>query len=1007
VADWYVEPGETASTVGPVDPDGGTDHGSGQQPLSDATPPDGIPPVPPPDATPPDGMSPVAIPAAPSGRGPLGADEMASRWSEAERPDAGAPVTGPSDTNRSDAAWSDAGWADADRHGPAEIAGMDDGIAGNVGLVSVADGRPGTEAAQAGTAPPGTAQPQAGGPDVGGPGVGGPAVGGPGSSENGTSEPGIIKVGGEPGAADGESGLRDDDTQVLVPPKRPGRLARLGAGLGTGLAVAARPGRRGLAALARRRPADDDAEDVAASTLARLTSLPALLLMAWLLPGLPLLLAREFVPVPVLLISAPLAVGLVANGLRAVPSRWPRLIGGQARDRGWLSWLGLMGTVAVAAGFAAWQLVEHSEAVIVLRSQGAYLQSGYWLAQHGSLSVPHSLAAFGGRHAGLNFSSTGFFAHAATVVPQGTSGLPMLLAGGFWAHGVTGASALGAILGGFAVLSFGGLVARLAGPQWAPAGALVLGLTLPEQYIARSTFAETALQVLLFGGLCLLIDALSLRPDSPGLPPRRSRWRGTSGLTARWLTARWLTARWLTAPWLTAQRSMAGLSGLALGLGLLVSLDSVIYLLPVIPFAGLLIAARRAGGIAFLIGGVIGLSYGLADGYVLSRPFLDAEAHQLELIGVIAAWLAALTVAGVQLFRLPETRRWAARQAARRPARWLPGLASLIAVAALVGLLVRPYLQTVRSPSGVVNFRFIAALQQAQRLPVDPTRSYAEDSLYWVIWYIGLPALLLAVFGLAVLSRRCVRALLAWRDPGPSRNWALPLAIAGAGSAAVLWDPNILPDQPWASRRLVVVVLPGLIATAIWASARLSGHARERGATPVTAAVAGLFCVGAMALPTAATTLGATLSHSGNSGGLHLSAPGLAFRATGTGQIAAVAQLCAAIPPNASVVIVDPTVAQEFTQVIRGMCGVPAAWMTGRPPAAVARVLDGIAGAGRHPVLLGSRRGEVTGFGGRPGRVLDLPTTIDPEQLSSPPVTPLRVRYVIWMATPQPAAVGT
>ncbi len=289
---------------------------------------------------------------------------------------------------------------------------------------------------------------------------------------------------------------------------------------------------------------------------------------------------------------------------------------------------------------------------------------------------------------------------------------------------------------------------------------------------------------------------------------------------------------------------MAGLSGLALGLGLLVSLDSVIYLLPVIPFAGLLIAARRAGGIAFVIGGVIGVGYGLADGYVLSRPFLDAEAHQLELIGVIAAWLAALTLAAVQLFRLPEARQRAARLATRRPVRWLPGLAGLIAAAALIGLLVRPYVQTVRSPSGVVNFRFIAALQQAQGLPVDPTRTYAEDSLYWVIWYIGLPALLLGVFGLAVLARRCVRALLTWRDPGPWRNWALPLLITGAGSAAVLWDPGILPDQPWASRRLVVVVLPGLIATAIWASARLSGHARERGARPVTAAVAGLFCVG-------------------------------------------------------------------------------------------------------------------------------------------------------------------
>ena len=35
---------------------------------------------------------------------------------------------------------------------------------------------------------------------------------------------------------------------------------------------------------------------------------------------------------------------------------------------------------------------------------------------------------------------------------------------------------MGALLGGLAVLSFAGLVARLVGPQWAPAGALVLGI---------------------------------------------------------------------------------------------------------------------------------------------------------------------------------------------------------------------------------------------------------------------------------------------------------------------------------------------------------------------------------------------------------------------------------------------------------------------------------------------------------------------------------------------------
>jgi hypothetical protein len=221
---------------------------------------------------------------------------------------------------------------------------------------------------------------------------------------------------------------------------------------------------------------------------------------------------------------------------------------------------------------------------------------------------------------------------------------------------------------------------------------------------------------------------------------------------------------------------------------------------------------------------------------------------------------------------VPTARAWLVRQAGRRPARWLPALAALLVAAALAGFAVRPYLQMVHDAPGVVVFRFIAGLQRAQGLPVDPTRTYAESTLYWVIWYIGLPTVLLGGFGLALLARQCVRALLTRRDPSGSwRNWALPLGITCAGSAAVLWDPDILPDQPWASRRLVVIVLPGLIACALWASAWLTGHARTRGAKPVTAAVAGLFCVAALAVPTAATAFGAGLSHSGRSGGL---APG-------------------------------------------------------------------------------------------------------------------------------------
>ncbi len=706
--------------------------------------------------------------------------------------------------------------------------------------------------------------------------------------------------------------------------------------------------------------------------------LPAILVMAWLLVGLPLLLAGVLLPAPTLLIAVPLAVVLTA-GLRQVPARWPRALPPAAaparaaprREPSWPTWLGLIGTLVVAAGFAFWQFLFNSETVIVLRDPGAYLQTGYWLAQHGSLPIPDTLAAFGGAHPGLAFASTGFSASGASVVPGLLSGLPLLLAGAFWVHGTGAAAAMGPILGGLAVLAFGGLAGRLAGPQWAPAAALVLAFTLPEQYTSRGPFSQTVAQVLLFGGLSLVADALVLARQRPG--------------------GRWLAPHW----------ALIALGGLALGLTALVEVDGLLDVLPAIPFLGVLVARKSKMVVPFSIGLVIGAAYGLADAYLLARPFMAALHPMPELIGLIAVWLAAMTAAGVELVRMTGFTAALRPVLAKRPARWLPDLAAVLAGAVLVLLAIRPYLQTVRGPATGAAADFVASLQRLEHLHVSPGRLYAEDTLYWVIWYIGVPAVLLGWFGLALLLRRCVRALFAGHDPtGAVRVWVLPLAVICCGAAAVLWQPQTPPDQPWASRRLVPLVLPGVILCATWAAAWLQARARSRGASTGAVSVVAAFCVAALLVPTVETTFGLGLTHSGNAGALRFTADGLALKRTGPGQVGAVSRLCSSLGSAPSVVIVDRTVAAEFTQVIRGMCGDPTASMAGQPAGDMQGVLAGIEHAGRRPVLLGASASELYAYGGgSPVRVLDLATSEDPHTLTQPPAALWPVHYVIWMSS--------
>jgi hypothetical protein len=331
----------------------------------------------------------------------------------------------------------------------------------------------------------------------------------------------------------------------------------------------------------------------------------------------------------------------------------------------------------------------------------------------------------------------------------------------------------------------------------------------------------------------------------------------------------------------------------------------------------------------------------------------------------------------------------------------------LVALAVLLMFAIRPYVQNVHANPVPAVYDMIRALQRLQGLPIDPTRTYAEQGLYWVIWYIGLPALLLATLGLALVVHRCLRSLLIWQDPtGVWRAWALPLAMICAGAVAVLWAPEIVPDQPWASRRLIFMAIPGLILFGLWAANCLGKWASDRGALPMTAALVGLFCVAAMLVTTASTTFGVGLSHASSSGGLKPVVHGLALTRTSVGEDVAVRQLCAALPSNGTIVIVDASTADEYSQVIRGMCGVPVASVALGPSSPIQNVIGSISAAGRRPILMAASPGELSGFGGTPVRILDLATTEEPQNLVRIPTALQSATYQVWAMQPVQARTG-
>jgi len=97
---------------------------------------------------------------------------------------------------------------------------------------------------------------------------------------------------------------------------------------------------------------------------------------------------------------------------------------------------------------------------------------------------------------------------------------------------------------------------------------------------------------------------------------------------------------------------------------------------------------------------------------------------------------------------------------AKRPLRWLPGLASFLVLWSRSPTSLRA--RTCRSCAAIsVTPRRFSSRRCSglAHLRVDPARLYSEDTLFWVIWYAGIATVLLAAFGAAVLISRCLRSL--------------------------------------------------------------------------------------------------------------------------------------------------------------------------------------------------------------------------------------------------------
>lgn len=433
--------------------------------------------------------------------------------------------------------------------------------------------------------------------------------------------------------------------------------------------------------------------------------------------------------------------------------------------------------VLVLVGVVVWgcyHISLTSQHVLTDRDPATYAVTASWLSEHDNLDQT-SMTTFS-EVGGVHVNSAGFVVDKEdnTLYPQGQHALPALL------------GAVGKFVGPVKVLHFNvlfGMTALLAVycfarifmvSRWAILATAIMAFTLPLVYFSRDTYTEPLALTFTFGGLALIALAQKLRNV-------------------------WL---WVIA-------------GLVFSSSLLARIDAYLALIGVAAFlmVYVMLAQKKdrkkriweIGAFALPTIGVGVLAW--LDLKLLSPVYYISTESLITLeLGALAAVLALGAIVAGIVTKFPQL----LQRLNRATLPWRGGLAATVIVIAGVILATLPLWY---EPMGQRLNIGIAEIQRSSGMEVE-ARKYTEWAGYWVSWYVGPIIAALGVAGLAYATYRSMydKSLL----------MLCGLFVILGTSVVYFLQPSITPDQIWASRRMLPVIMPGVVIFGMYAFSRLA-----------------------------------------------------------------------------------------------------------------------------------------------------------------------------------------